>query len=97
MYRGPGGLQSMQPRSEGVGFSTQHTVESDLHAATWLAIKDGTTRHCDAEHLLQTERLSAELNLIAPVRFEASVLVLDRKRLRTICRFLTKLNDIHYA
>jgi hypothetical protein len=55
-------------------------VESHLAPAPWLTIEKRPGLDDHPEHLLQTQRLSAKLDLIAGIGLRPTPFVLDRKR-----------------
>jgi hypothetical protein len=73
------------------GEHAQSSIEGDRLAPPDLAIKQGTLAHFAAEHLLQADRLGAELHLVGPVRLGLSALVFDREGSRRAAR---KFNDV---
>jgi hypothetical protein len=54
-------------------------MEGHLVAVPGLAVEQGPTRDLHSQHLLQADRLSAELHLIRPVPLGRAALVFDRK------------------
>ena len=57
----------------------QFCGKDDWHATANLAVIDCTVRDLGSEHLLQAQRLCAQLHLIRPALVGLTVLVLDRK------------------
>jgi hypothetical protein len=55
-------------------------IEQDLLSPACFAVEEVTATDRDTEHILQTEPLGAELNLIRPVLLGPAPLVLDRPR-----------------
>ena len=55
-------------------------IEGDIRPAARLAVKERPRRNRYAEHLLQADRLCAELDFVGPVRFGLVAFVFDGER-----------------
>ena len=69
----------MRPAGRLLGFPPQSLVEDDVEAVPGLAVEERPRRDRYGEHLLQADRLGAELDLVAVVRLWFPPLVLDGK------------------
>ena len=76
--RAAGGEQSPGGRGDLAGERAQLVVERDRLAPARLAVEQGALGHGCGKHLLEAERLGAELDLVRAVRFRPAALVLDR-------------------
>lgn len=75
-------------------FPPQVFVENDIEAVPGLAIKKCSRRDLDSEHLLQTDRLGAELDFVAVVYLGLAPLVLHRKRKPGTIRLPMELHNV---
>jgi hypothetical protein len=69
----------MHPIGEPLGLCPQFVVKPDLGSSPVLTVEERTALNHNAEHLFETERLRAELNLVAGIHLRPSAFVLDRK------------------
>ncbi len=77
-----------------LGLPTQSLVEGDVEAMPGLAVEESPLRDRDGEHLFQTDRLGAELDLVAVVRLGLPPLVLHGEGAPGTVRAAVKLHDI---
>src|SRR5947209_18023006 len=75
----PGFEQSMQPGDGRLGLVAQLGGERDGAARLALGVVDRALGDGTAEHLLEAERLGAELDVVVVPAPPAAVLVLDRQ------------------
>ena len=92
--RPAGGNQGVRPAGRLLGFPAQGLVEDDVEAAPCLAVEERPLRDRDREHLLQTDRLRAELDPVAVVRLGLSSLVLDGEGKPGAVRLPVELHDV---
>lgn len=64
-----------------LGFPAQRLIERHVEAMARLAIEQRAARNRAAEHLLEADRLRAELHRVAVVFFRFAALIFYRKRL----------------
>src|SRR5439155_1091213 len=74
----PGGEQLMEPGDGRLGLRAQLGAEDDRTARLALGVVDRAFRNRAAEHLLQAERLGAELDVVVVPSALAAVFVFDR-------------------
>jgi hypothetical protein len=74
--RPAGGYQGVRQAGRILGFPPQGLVENDVETVPGLAVEERPLRDRDEEHLLQTDRLRAELDPVTVVRLGLAPLVL---------------------
>lgn len=76
------------------GLLPQGLVENNIKAMPGLTIEECPCRDRDGEHLLQTDRLGAELDLVAVVRLGLAPLVLHGEGEPGTIRLPVELHDV---